>query len=703
MTDYKTLTNNHDYQIRFIKPSTGVTFTPPHLGGWYLNQLQDVGEAEILLPNGWVKDQETGIQKLVRTTLTDLIGEATDYVEIWRDSSLVWAGEIDDIDYDFTTIAVKCISHIDKLTEQLTGNESYTEEPATTVKRFLKGWDYNFRDDFDRTTGIGSDWTTYASTYYSIASNILQSAGVFYNEDAVYLNDARQGIKSASSYSYTIWDDAEISFDLSWNQGLDYIKFYFCFEASNTHLSVTIDFDSFITLNRRLAGVTTNSKWYNWSPSINTTYNFRIKTALTTTTADVTLFIDGINVLSDSYVWSDDYFPAYFGFQSRHGTVDVSTTINIDNFVFRKKKQVITEGTINNFGSSKTTSVSYETLYNSIDKRITKQCASSDDLAHNWEWKENPVAYVNSTTPCASLDFKNRIGSNKDVTLSIDEKNLKNFKSSRSKKNFATDVIALGAGTSQTEAAGQNMVRASDFDAYDSFGRIVEALYQLSEETNYTNLGSLATLWLGKRLQIHENIAVDPIDYEAKGFDVGDSYLLDIPKLLIDTSSYYRIMNEKREFSPEGAEAITVNWKDKSRSFFDAIREELRQLKNIARYGQGNYVTYLVPYLAENVATITNGSTRHFQFSSDMYLGVKQVKFTVHNNATSNGWKFYIDAVDRTSDIWGTATVTDDKYDFDITRFLTEVGVNHNVYIYNAELNTQNFATFGEALLYVRD
>lgn len=690
---YKRRTVKHDYMVRIIRPSTGVIFTCPHLGGYYVNELTDIGQAEIRLPNTWVKDRETGIQKLVRNQVNQF-----DILQIFRDSAIVFSGLVLGLKKSLSSIIIKAPSAIWLLTKQVTRKESYTEEPATTLKRFLKGRDYAFKDNFNRTTGIGANWTTYASTYWGITGNQLRSSGVFYNEDAIQLDDARQGIKSAASYSYADYNGAEFEFDLVFSHSADYMHLYILHYSTSKYIVVEVDASSYISVYDNTGAVQTfNHK------AFTTTQVYHVKCTIlgSSTTQTVTVFLDGVQILSKEFAFTDANFPCYFGLQSRHGTGGVTSNIDVDNFKFSKVKQIIAEGTIGNFGSSKTTSVSYETLFNAIDKRIRLQCASSDELANHWEWKENPVAFVSSSTPCASLDFASRIGTNKDVTLSIEEKNLSEFEAEEDWESFVTDVLALGAGTGAPEKAGQNLYHAYDLDAYDFSNYILEALYQLSEEQTYATLKSLATLWLGKRTKYLENIKVNPIDYEAQGFSVGDGYLLDIPELGIDTSTYYRVMNERRDFSAEGAETITINWKDKQKSFWDAIREELRQGINKQRYDQGAYVAVNIAYEPEDpVATATYARERFFKFNCADYLEVKKATFSVHTDCTN--WTLEIDATDRTQELFGAATLSGDKVDTDVTRFVSEVGTEHSIKPYNNHADSHHFNTWGDSIVFAR-
>lgn len=683
MTDYKTIIQNHSYKVEFIRNSTGVVFTPPIVSGWYLNKLCEIGEAEIALPNEWVRDSETGQQK---HPLREISAKLADVIQIWRDSELVFSGVVRRLTKRFDTLTFYCKSQLWWLTTQHTLVERYTEEPATTVGRFLVGWDYWHKDDFNR-AAIGSDYTFEAP--WTINSNQL------------YISDTSGAYKDCYyNTNNSNWDNAIIEFDLTKNfDTAHYLRVLYSlvgdptdalgftyYQTSATNRIMFVEYDD---IHHR--GITK----IELDDSTQTKIRIVSRTVAGTTTVKVSM--DGIEIINESM--SKSTSTARFELQSRVDSA--SDWIKIDNLKIYKEKQLISEGTLDSFGSSKTTSVSYETLFNAIDQRTRRQLNSTDDLNSYWEFFENPVAYVDSTTPGASLDFSERIGSNKNIILSIDEKNLKNFESVEDWDAFATDVIALGAGTSEMDAAGQSVARSSDFDAYDDILFIKEVLYQLSEETNFSNLQTLATLWLGRRTTFHENIKVDPIDYEKRGFQIGDAYKIDIEQLGLDTSTYYRIINEKRSFSQEGSEALVVNWKDKTRSFIDTLRAELRQQLNKARYGQGNYVDYNISYLISvAVADDAYSDVRYFKFNSEIHLAVKKAWFNVDIGAAVN-WIIEIDGIDRTDALFGSAEKVGDALKIDITAYVTSIAA-HSIRIQNKEGSAQNIATWGEAQVYVR-
>ncbi len=842
MTIKRTLTR-HSYSLDHIsnpKISGGGVKTEniPYLSGYYLDDLMEIGEAEIIFPNSWVKAGSKNV--LLRNLFSKY-----DIIQIWRDKVVVFTGLIaDDMELTFSTIKVKLKSNIFLLTEQYTGVESYTEEPSNSVKRFLKWWNYSFKDNFNRTS-LGDDWTVVAGNVTIDANKLSLAGSGGYNPqvrrtatlsnwiqdfelnfkmsevpgvtlitirpdsagDTTELTPSAganwQNVDEATSdedvtYNYTTSSTSGFRMDLynlsasglgagdsingltikarvrcptpsggdlvdiyikqngqmfhsgrmattsdymtfeyrwpvnpatqnQWTQaevdalqaGVELstwaasritqleeliekqqpelkIKFPYI-DASN---EITLDFrnvaGSQLYLEKIVGGV---SRWKVESTKL-ISPNATIK--VTRLKDIITIYIDGISEIEKIDNRELENQPGYLLFRG-----EAVTGINayFDDVILKIKEQVITEGTINSFGTTKTTSVSYETLYNAIDKRVRTQLNSTDSLATTWEWKENHLTFDanNPTNPRASLDFKNRIGTNKDVTLSIKEKNISDAKTRFAFSQFKTNLIALGAGTTAVGAQGQPVYESYDFDSYDEIGMILQTLYQLSDETNYSNLVTLAGLWLGKYKDIQENIAVDPIDYENKGFSVGDGYVIDIPELLTDKSTYYRIMSEKREFSPDGAEKITVNWKYKQRSFLREVEKLYRESVNKARYNQGTYVTQNYVRDDESVAAAAKTTkNKTITFRDGIHSGVKLVNWNVYCSDSSVPWSIWVDSTDRTNSIFGSATVTGNRNNIDLTQYMTSIG-DHTIEVRNDHATTAyTFASYGDAELWVR-
>lgn len=652
-----------------------------------------VGAAELIIPNDVVFDTRAKKNRLARNALSDLINEEPDYVQIWRDSVLDWAGEMEDIDYGDDTIIIPCVSHIDKLNEQYTENETFTEEPATTVKRFLKGWGLYLADNFNLGS-IGSDWV-YESPW-TVTSSKLHCPN------------------TSNAYKYCYWDtnftdwaDTKITLDYSSYKSDDYdadvnLHIFWDYQDANNNM--------FLKFRRRdrtfyadaiqlgfTSGGTPDQETIYFKYPVSSAYRVKVTSSTSGGTTTFNLWLDGALIGTHS----GTYTPSSSSKFRLEATSNEATDWNkADNLEVKFGKQIISEGSINNFGSSKTTKVSYETLLNAIHERICPQCASADNLADHWEWRENPVEYVDATTPCASLNFGSRIGSDKDNLLSVDEKNIKGFRSRRSKRNYSNIAIAIGAGTSEMDLPGQNVARAIDLTSANTFGRIRESLWQLSDEQDADILQALADIWVGKRSSIHENIQVDPIDYETQGFTFGDAYLMNIEKLKITPDTYYRIKNEMRAFTQEGAETITINWKDEELSFRDEVRYLFRQLTNKARYGQGTYIVKEKDYSVDSVGASAYSPYRYFMLDPSMYLRIKKVTYSVGTSCTA--WSIYIDDVDRTMSLFGVNFANGDKKDFDITRYISQVGVNHSIRLWNNTASTYNLNTWGEAEVYIR-
>jgi len=686
----------HTHRVKSIVRSTGKTFAAPFISGFYIYHLHGLGEFEITIPNGWVKDQDSGINKLTRNEINKF-----DVIQIIRDSTIVFSGIALKFKRRFNTITISGPSEAWLLTKQHTTVQSFTEEPADTVKRFLKGRDYKIKDNFNRAS-LGGDWTNDGNHNWVIVSNQL-----FADPDVSGSNDNAL-MTHDTSPTAAEWDDCTIEFDIediTVTTGVGGSLFEFSVIWARVDATDSRSF--VITLDNEASG----------AGDIRTTFEFRVNETTPATIAlafrdneiftgghikivvsglSVEVFIDNVSLMTGDFT----------GFASGAGDLrlrafeaNAPTSITIDNLHVRIPKQLISEGTIDNFGSSKTTSVSYETLYNAIDDRIRKQLASTADNITWWQWKENPVAYVDATTPCANLDFKNRIGSDKNILLSVTEKNLRQFESEEDWTSFVTDIIALGAGNADAEGSGQTFSRAVDFDAYDTSNIILESIYQLSEEQTLATLKAMAALWLGRRATFHENIQVDPIDYETKGFEIGDAYKINIPELKLDGSTFHRIINEKREFKPEGAETITVNWKDRTRSFMTDLKAELRQQKSKTRYDQGTYVIQSFNF-DEGLESVANDGlttvNMTLTFSTALYSSVKKV---IWNFSSGGDYQVLIDSIDRTDDLFGVATATSSQLDVDITRFVSSI-TTHTVQMKNKSGITRNLRLYGDCELY---
>ena len=684
----------HTHRIKSIVRSSGATFACPFISGSYMYQLQDIGEFEITIPNGWVKDQDSGIQKLTRNEIAKY-----DVIQIIRDSTVVFSGIVLKIKRRYNTITISGPSEAWLLTKQHTPLISYTEEPATTVKRFLKGYDYKIKDAFANL----DDWTNNGNHDWSIVASqaVADPDTTGSNDNALMTHD--------TSPTAAEWDEAIIEFDIedityAGNDLLDFFVIWARVDATDSRMfNIQVNNEStgpndfstsfFLKVNETTPAIIETS----YETALDNSVLFtggNIKIVITGLSVEV--FIDGVSKMVGDFTG----FPSGAGdLRLRALESNSDTQITIDNLHVRTSKQLISEGTIDNFGSNKTTKVSYETLYKAIDERIRKQLASTESNITWWEWKENPVAYVDSSTPCANMDFKNRIGSDKDIQLSVTEQNLRNFESEENWESFVTDILALGAGNADAEGTGQNFSRAVDFDAYTTSGFILESIYQLSEEQTIATLKAMAALWLGRRATFHENIQVDPVDYESKGFDIGDAYKIKIPELNLDGLTSYRIINERRDFRPEGAETVTVNWKDKTRSFRDALRDELRQQKSKARYDQGTYIIQNFNKGDDESLDDDDVSTinMNLNFTTALYSGVKKVIWNFEQD--SGSYLVLIDSVDRTDELFGAATVNTDKTDVDITRFLTRL-TTHTITLQNKNGDTQSFNLYGDCELY---
>ena len=674
--------NNHDYKVRVVKNphkagGGAYLLDVPFISGWREKKVSDTPDGMVIFDNDWIVTGN-GTKILTRTDF-----DKYDIVEVWKDGAIDFSGLVVGQIKNKDAVNLKLIGHTHRLKKQLVATESYTEEPATTVKRMLKGWTYSMKDNFNRSS-LGDDWAADDGTP-EIVSNKLRLSGT-------------------ESVSYTTQIPAIDNFVISAfveisaleNTGIFYIKL----NGGAAHNVVLSFYGSAVA----------SSYWHITSPAANYAelyvgivsgaWSGNIKIISGVTDSYMSFMSDGVLYLSVPAA------PMIATTLEIYAETTSGATVDIDFIDVKTLTQIISEGTISNYGSSTTTTTTYETKISTIAERICKQLASTDALNTNWEWVENPIAHdtANPTNPHASLDFKERIGTNQVILLSQEEANITGDSAlDVDYAGFNTSVTVAGAGTSGVDGIGQISCKEDDYDAYDEVGLVLEEFKDFSDETELVNLRLLADVYLDRTKTVQENISADPISYDAAGFSIGDGYLLDVEKLATDASAYARILTEKVEFSSSGAEQITVNWQYNSRSFRRELIEWLRNEANRRRYEQGTYITLTVPVSLEiDVAALADGETRYLKLGSDLYQGTKAARYNVEVQTVELAWSLEIDNVDRTTDIYGTATVTGHKYNIDITPYVNSLE-SHTINTVNKhDVTTQSFRTWGEAQIYIR-
>ena len=697
----KRLILKHEYKVKhitnpYIAGGNVVTDYLPYNHIKITTKLMDVGEAEITFPNGW-RRAGGGKDILTRTQF-----DKGDIIEIWRDKELIFSGLVfKNIKLTLDTVVISLVSHIWLLTQQYTRKESYTEEPADTVKRFLKGKTYALHDNFNRddSDDPGSLWTEVNGDWDIVSNQLKLISG----------GGPEEGITTASfdlSDGVIISADMDLTTDVV-NKGVS----LYCPNTSND-MTIFFDTDNNLLAFTAMRNGSSIATYYEFNDTIFYGYGSYIyPSGIFHCCWQIYTTISGSNTRYHIKIWMDDELK-YFIYFDTATSGDPFTNGKLvlagangdvfDNISLQNSVQLIAEGDIDNYGSNKTTSVSYETLFNAIHQRVKPQLSSTDDLATTWEWKENPVAHDvdNPTAPHASLDFKNRVGTDRDITLSTKEENLSNADTTISFDQIKTNLIALGAGTAAVEETGQIMAESVDLDLFDEVGLILTTLYQASDEIDYARLKSMANLWLGKYSAANENMVVDAIDYEKRGFQIGDGYIIDIEQLDTDRSTRYRVLNEERDISPDGAEILNINVKDEKRSFRMEVLKYLREITNKARYPQSGYVDLNYNYIRDDAVAVDAKTTsnKNINFDTGIHASVNKINWNIEVEAGTAVWKLWIDGVDVTSYVFGSSTVTGHKFNQDLTSWMSSIE-NHTIEIQNKDVAPKNIGMWGVCIL----
>ncbi len=713
--------NTHDIRVDHIS-NNYATGTPvkteniPVVSVERTNRINAPNEALLILENDWLNAD--GKRFLARDLVSPL-----DIIQVWRDGVLDFSGryipkeDSDRIRLTKTTVEIPLFSHSKLLEGQITGVETYTEDPTTTAKRFLKGWVYSLGDDFNRADSdtVGGSFEEFGvEADFDIVSEKLKCM----TPDTGVSAPLTSGVKSVASFSAT--DDIEGGFKLTLSDVADEMYFhYFNFVDANSYFCIQITrlsagLSSVILLLEQdeFLQTPTPSLDYFYYP-FSSGVEFSIRYSMKKTVLDAN---------NDNYtvsVWLNDTLGGTWVFTlANTGTSLDSGEIRImskkeniltDDVYQKKHLQLITEGTMTAYGASSTTKVSYENYLSAITNRIIPFMASTDSLADTWEWREYPVAYdpANPTAPLGYIDLKERIGTNKAVTFSFENENIADI-STGIREACVSEIIALGGGTTAMDTAGQLIARAQNIGVAGALGLSMSKLEQVSDESDLTRLNQLATLKVAEESRDHESVDIDPIDYEAKGLEVGDAYLIDVEEVSTDPAAYYRILTETRNYVGM-SESVTVSCKDYAPSFQREARKKWRQDLNKARYDQGHYLTLNWTYQVEggiqantydpNTWTTVN---KDIKLQSGYHLFVHKVLWNFECDDPTDVYTVWIDAVDRTEDIFGTATIYGNHHVVDITAYMTEV-TSHTIEIHNdSGVNGRAYAHWGEVEVYAR-
>ena len=692
--------NNHSVRIRHISNryvATGrvVTDDIPFVSETRPEVISDVGEGSITLQNTWLT---CGDGSMV-FPLRDLCGEL-DIFQVYEDGALKFNGSIlpnTVLGKDLTTVTIPLSGQMGLLNYQLSGIEDWTEDPTETIKRYLYGEQYVLLDNFDRDdsdtvgplwTETSGDWDIVSGKAKCIATGYMETASISgFGKTSIRF---KMGLANLSFALYSLaWAKSAATTSMSFSATRQ------LFPDGSTRHVYSIGVGQAGVLKASASSVTI----FQYDREYDVEITQEKATSGSNTLYTLTLYIDGVKITSctATIVTATDPFGA--GKVELYGYGSGGTGATIDDLEIKNKIPIISEGTIDAYGSSLNTKVIFETSLNAIKERILAFMPSTDPLASTWEFEEVPVEYdpANPTAPMASINIKNRIGTNRDIVLSSREENAIPNRATE-KMNGLTELICLGAGTSQVDTPGQVVAKSTNYALAAGLGLSMQQLKQFSDEEDYARLSLLAGILAERYGNTEENIDISPIEYEAGGFSVGDGYLVDFEQLGTSRSVYYRILNTSRVTQSSGATTLQVNFKDNNQSLIRNLDKEIRQLRNKARYDQRNVLGDAYDYVTE---TLDDGefTTINKDLRFGDYYRIKKVIWNVEIDV-GNYWQFWIDGIDRTLELKydedGNVVLDglNNAYNIDITRFVHEP-IAHTIEIKNISASTRIFATWG--------
>jgi hypothetical protein len=651
----------------------------PFLNIERVKKRMDIGTATVEFPNSWVTTKNGN-----KVLLRDLLNKF-DVIEIYRDKVVDFSGFILGLEYDLETITVILSSQVWQLTQQNTGIFNMTGKAEDIFSSLLNGYYYPIIDNF---TGLLS-WTISGTGTGNI------------DGERLVLTDQ---IVATSPVIDIDWSNSELEFDYSWNldkkSSSSLLVVFGETEAPNGGWYLVFDFE-FNKIYLTVPDYVSGPYLLTYSRTFQTIGSAHVK--IVKNGKSTSLYIDGnlIKTLT-TMEYTTDRTSVVF-----HPNTSPNSYNYIDNVSLKAKRPIASLIDSEKYGKNINCTASYETLLGAINNRLCYTMPSADSLASHWEWEEVYIPFDAAAfsashpvgLPLFGMNFKSRVGENKSIILKIKDRNISNIKSTQTFDNFKTNLIALGAGTTDINGVGQPVAEVFNMIQYASVGMILNTLYQMSDESDQARLAQTANLLLGSRNASLENIEVDPLDYETSGLQVGDAYRIDVEEVMTDPNIYYRIEQETRKYSPDGAEIVLVSFNTQRRSMMKELALNLRAGLNKARYPQGGYVSQTYPKLTE---VVTAGSTTTLNsainFNTELYKGVKKVSWNMAISSPTATWQLWIDGVDQTESVFGATPNIGGCTNLDLTPWMGDVS-NHTLVVKNTSVGSATISTWLDCIL----
>ena len=320
---------------------------------------------------------------------------------------------------------------------QLTGNA------RDEMQMLLKTYEVVFKDNFNRTTGIGANWTV-SGTEWTITSNYLVK------------NSLNRIITTVATYSDSQWENSKFSFDFYFPDGGNSTDYLYAYLGDGTY-TFGFEIKPFPSSFYRAAGMIF------YDIQTETSFRYYILPTDTWNHADIYFVTDagittGIFVINGieimQYVFSNTLTNPAWKFSSQRSSA--TTSVRIDNFIFASAQNAIANGTL------ATTTEAPDWEFNG-DTQLAVLNRYADYL--DWEYRINYGAGKGNDT----FDAATSVGADYSSVIILEEgKNIENLQRRRTSQDLATSLLVYG----QSQDDGTSNIIVNELDQMDTYGVI---------------------------------------------------------------------------------------------------------------------------------------------------------------------------------------------------------------------------------------
>lgn len=576
--------------------------------------------------------------------------------EIYADreckGSVIWSGVLTELPSSLDRLEVVGEGILHRLnTRKLRRYQTISGNVATSMQTLLKTYDITFKDDF---SGTLSNWTGPAG--WTISNGILQQATA---------DGTSQRIHTNTTWGIATWKNSRVSFDFRFSSDAttkqDILYLSWADELRGFHISSS-------QYGMGVSVVTTDGA----TPDIARDYPFILDswnhldayfTSVDASNYKVNLTINGVEVLEINYTTSASDTSSWFlGSVIQAG----GNPMYFDNFIFAPATSQLTVGTFDSTSSTVT-----ETFNN--DTNLTALNWLTEYM--DWEYRVNPAAGKGNDT----LDMGASLGTDFSTFLTLEEgKNIVELSRDRMSNDLATSLYVYGQAQDDVTS---NFI-SNDLSAMDTYGiiekdysdpRVVDVAIAKTLGDNRLSIVSAGNVSIsGKVLDESALFGQLPvIGYATIGdaviggrnhFRAGDYVWLKSPTLNINKRA--RIVQITRR---SGDPSIQLTF-----DYFP--RRNTGQLQWVHGMYEMQRRSFIQRMNTQNVRLALSGTT-----AQSWYVYLRGQIASVYLDIRSASWAgavtVGIDGVDRTSALFGAATITADAHANDTT-YLTLSG-NH--------------------------